>query len=144
MWSRNSRRKAEFFDAQRRLEADSLEAARLAYMRGDATPEQVALVDEVRASMAAGGGGAFKMPNILSSPAARRPDEAPPAGSAEKPDPPPRLLSLGEKQASVADIKDRARAAFEAEKLNQKTGGPLDRVGLEEGKKAKSSWWRWS
>jgi len=152
MWSRNSRRKAEFFETQRRLEADSLEAARLAYMRGDATPEQVAMVDEVREQLRAreagaeGPGGAFKMPSILSAPAARRSDEVLPAAAAEKetPSSPPRVLSFEEKQASVADIKDRARAAFEAEKQNQKRGGPLDRVGLEEAKGGKSSWWPWS
>ncbi|KAK3349586.1 cytochrome oxidase c assembly-domain-containing protein [Lasiosphaeria hispida] len=43
----NKKRKAEFFEAQRRLEDNSLEAARLAYMTGKATEEQTALVEEV-------------------------------------------------------------------------------------------------
>ncbi|KAK1836762.1 cytochrome oxidase c assembly-domain-containing protein [Podospora conica] len=42
----NRKRKAEFLDAQRRLEADSLAAARLAYMTGKATDEQILLVEE--------------------------------------------------------------------------------------------------
>ncbi len=46
MMSYNKKRKAEFLEAQRKLEADSLEAARLAYMTGKATEEQIALVEE--------------------------------------------------------------------------------------------------
>ncbi|KAK0743022.1 cytochrome oxidase c assembly-domain-containing protein [Schizothecium vesticola] len=42
----NRKRKAEFLEAQRRLEASSLEAARLAYMTGKATDEQILLVEE--------------------------------------------------------------------------------------------------
>jgi len=148
MWTRNRKRKAEFFETQLRLEADSLEAARLAYMRGDASPEQVALVDEMRArekaARAGTADGAFKMPGILSAPAPVVKPAVDAAAEAEKAKAPARWLSLEEKQASVADIKERARAAFEAEKLNQQRGGPLDRVGLEEKTESKSSWFRWS
>ncbi|KAL2265987.1 hypothetical protein VTJ83DRAFT_5339 [Remersonia thermophila] len=42
----NKKRKAEWIEAQKKLEADSLEAARLAYMLGKATDEQIALVEE--------------------------------------------------------------------------------------------------
>ncbi|KAL1838217.1 hypothetical protein VTJ49DRAFT_2944 [Mycothermus thermophilus] len=42
----NKKRKAEWLEAQKKLEADSLEAARLAYMLGKATDEQIALVEE--------------------------------------------------------------------------------------------------
>lgn len=71
----NSKRKAEFIEAQKKLEADSLEAARLAYMTGKATEEQIALVEEVmERERAAGnhapsGSGIFtKMPNPISKP----------------------------------------------------------------------------
>lgn len=43
----NKKRKAEFLEAQKNLEIGSLEAARLAYMTGKATEEQIALVEEV-------------------------------------------------------------------------------------------------
>ncbi|KAK3951999.1 cytochrome oxidase c assembly-domain-containing protein [Pseudoneurospora amorphoporcata] len=42
----NKKRKAEFIEAQKKIEADSLEAARLAYITGKATEEQTALVEE--------------------------------------------------------------------------------------------------
>ncbi|KAM7190244.1 Cytochrome oxidase c assembly domain containing protein [Rhypophila sp. PSN 637] len=67
----NSKRKAEFIEAQKKLEADSLEAARLAYLSGKATEEQIALVEEAmeRENYAPGGSGIFtKMPNVLSKP----------------------------------------------------------------------------
>ncbi|KAK4126933.1 hypothetical protein N657DRAFT_640808 [Parathielavia appendiculata] len=42
----NKKRSREWVEAQKKLEADSLEAARLAYMTGKATDEQIALVEE--------------------------------------------------------------------------------------------------
>lgn len=42
----NRRRTSEWVEAQKKLEADSLEAARIAYMTGKATEEQIALVEE--------------------------------------------------------------------------------------------------
>ncbi|KAK1782404.1 cytochrome oxidase c assembly-domain-containing protein [Copromyces sp. CBS 386.78] len=42
----NKKRKVEFIEAQKQIEADSLEAARLAYITGKATEEQTALVEE--------------------------------------------------------------------------------------------------
>ncbi|CAK7264532.1 hypothetical protein SEPCBS57363_001120 [Sporothrix epigloea] len=75
----NSRRKKEFLAAQEQMEADSLVAARLAFMRGDATPEQTAMVEAARQQAAAaestGGAGKgegesiFKMPSLLGAPA---------------------------------------------------------------------------
>lgn len=59
----NRQRKAEFTEVQKKLSVDSLEAARLAYMRGDATAEQVALVDKANED-----GGGFQLPSILSAP----------------------------------------------------------------------------
>ncbi|KAL2175085.1 cytochrome oxidase c assembly-domain-containing protein [Thermothelomyces heterothallicus CBS 202.75] len=42
----NKRRNAEWIERQKKLEADSLEAARIAYMTGKATEEQIKLVEE--------------------------------------------------------------------------------------------------
>ncbi|EAQ84776.1 hypothetical protein CHGG_08790 [Chaetomium globosum CBS 148.51] len=42
----NKKRSAEWAEAQMKLEADSLEAARIAYMTGKADEEQIALVEE--------------------------------------------------------------------------------------------------
>ncbi|KAK0615613.1 cytochrome oxidase c assembly-domain-containing protein [Bombardia bombarda] len=70
----NNKRKAEFIEAQKRMEADSLEAARLAYMTGKATPDQITLVEEVmERERAAGRSGSTssvfsKVPSILGTP----------------------------------------------------------------------------
>jgi hypothetical protein len=42
----NKKRTAEWIEAQKKIEADSLEAARIAYMTGKATEEQIALVED--------------------------------------------------------------------------------------------------
>ncbi|KAM7186803.1 Cytochrome oxidase c assembly domain containing protein [Naviculisporaceae sp. PSN 640] len=75
MMTYNSKRKAEFIEAQKKLEADSLEAARLAYMTGKATEEQIALVEEAMereraaGNFAPAGSGIFtKLPNPISKP----------------------------------------------------------------------------
>ncbi|KAG6361287.1 hypothetical protein INS49_009512 [Diaporthe citri] len=154
----NRKRKAEFIEAQRVMSADSLEAARLAYMRGDASDEQISLVEEANAR-AGGAGGDFKLPSILSAPAPIRRDEEAPGsgeqaaaaasggaastegkssglfgwfsskkstqdttGSSEAP------RSLEDKQ----DMLRKAREAFEKEKEAQRSGGPLDRLGIED------------
>ncbi|PSR84056.1 cytochrome oxidase c assembly-domain-containing protein, partial [Coniella lustricola] len=152
MLRHNRQRKLDFMEAQKRMAADSLEAARLAYMRGDATDEQMAMVDEANTKVEG-----FHMPSILSAPKplSNRPSEestqaaAAPAprsdaqpqntsskwwglfsGSKKAEEPsteatqqPPRTLE--EKRAML----ESARAAFEKEKENQQRGGPLDRVG---------------
>jgi hypothetical protein len=45
----NRKRRHEFFAVQQQLEADSLEAARLAYMKGMASEQQIALVEDATA-----------------------------------------------------------------------------------------------
>ncbi|CAN8098232.1 unnamed protein product [Discula destructiva] len=146
----NRARKIEFQEAQKKMSAESLEAARLAYMRGDATNEQMALVEEANARPEG-----FQLPSILSAPKpiTKTTDEEPAtvepasetqpeenksrlwglfASSSEKEEgqastekPPPR--SLEEKRAML----ESAKAAFEQERENQKKGGPLDRIGTE-------------
>ncbi|KAL8303437.1 hypothetical protein RB597_005073 [Gaeumannomyces tritici] len=75
MMTYNRKRKHEFLEAQARMRADSLEAARLAYMRGDATDEQVALVEEAN-SRGADVSIFSKLPPVISSPAAVKPPTA--------------------------------------------------------------------
>jgi hypothetical protein len=75
----NKKRKAEFIEAQKKMEADSLEAARLAYMTGKATPEQTALVEEAiereSASGASAGSIFTKLPSVLGAPSPVAPPE---------------------------------------------------------------------
>lgn len=157
MLRHNRQRKLDFLEAQKRMAADSLEAARLAYMRGDATDEQIAMVDEANTRV-----DDFQMPSILSAPKplANRPSEqsTPPPAAAAAPDAQPQSTSSklwglfsSSKKAEEPNATDAAaaapqpprsleekramlesaRAAFEKEKENQQRGGPLDRVGTE-------------
>ncbi len=65
----NKKRKAEFIEAQRKMAADSLEAARLAYMTNKATPEQIALVEEALERESGTEGSIFgKLPSIIGAP----------------------------------------------------------------------------
>lgn len=67
----NKKRKAEFIEAQRKMAADSLEAARLAYMTNKATPDQIALVEEALERESGAEGSIFsKMPSIIGAPKA--------------------------------------------------------------------------
>ncbi|KAK3381911.1 cytochrome oxidase c assembly-domain-containing protein [Podospora didyma] len=69
----NNKRKAEFIEAQMKLEADSLEAARLAYMTGKATDDQISLVEEMmereqKAGKVSGSHIFDKLPSALGAP----------------------------------------------------------------------------
>ncbi|KAI0423931.1 hypothetical protein F5Y09DRAFT_169288 [Xylaria sp. FL1042] len=66
----NRKRRGEFFALQKQLKEDSLEAARLAYMTGTATDEQVALVEDATAKAKEAG---IALPPILSAPQAAAP-----------------------------------------------------------------------
>ncbi|OAA67336.1 hypothetical protein SPI_01912 [Niveomyces insectorum RCEF 264] len=153
----NRRRKEEFRAAQAQMQADSLAAARLAYMRGAATPEQTALVEEAQARGESGSGSSFfQVPSLLGTPVAAdrgadsgaaaastlpnadvaatglsaEDDEA--LGAAES----DLVRALEERQAAKthSSLGRTARAALERERENQRQGGPLDRMGLESGK----------
>lgn len=193
----NRKRKAEFLAAQEKMDADSLEAARLAYMRGDATEEQIALVEEANAAAEASGSHIFKMPGALTSssseaaipsPAAEAAitaEERPTTEAAKQQKPgswrswifanlkneeegedvgtsEARLgyesLSEDDDNAIVRDsdviraiedkqayLKEKARAALDKEKENQRKGGPLDRVGIDAApaaaEKPAKKWW---
>lgn len=151
----NRQRKAEFHEVQKNSAADSLNAARLAYMRGEATDEQISMVEDASAR-----DDGFKLPSILSAPKPigqnkTEEDSAATAAMSEGQVVPPAqssgmwgLFSSGSKKAEVESdpqqqqqpksleekraMLESARSAFEKEKENQKKGGPLDRLGTED------------
>ena len=195
----NKKRKAEFIEAQRRMEDDSLEAARLAYMTGKATEEQIILVEEAVERENRGGqkSGVFSIPSVISAPkpvgdsvervteAVKWPASTPRSSeqgdvaekksglwswmtsTLKKEEEGDDVMSterrLGYEGLSEEDdatgvrdsdlvraveskqalLKEKARQAFEKEKENQRTGGPLDRVGLEEDKPKSKKGWLW-
>ncbi|OTB00505.1 hypothetical protein M426DRAFT_324280 [Hypoxylon sp. CI-4A] len=61
----NRKRRNEFFALQKQLKADSLQAARLAYMTGTASDEQLALVEDAEAKARQAG---LTLPPLLSTP----------------------------------------------------------------------------
>ncbi|VBB79813.1 Putative protein of unknown function [Podospora comata] len=198
----NRKRKAEWIETQKQLEADELAQARLAYMTGKADEDQIALVEEVmereRQQGIAGKTSFFeKIPSGF-APAERThspsvtevvswPSSAAPVpehqGEGEKKkglwtwltanlkkeeegeevmgkerrlgweslneeddgmgvrdsD----LVRASEGRGVARGLKEKAREAFEKEKENERSGGALDRIGLEEkqeGEKKKKGW----
>ncbi|KAK4155629.1 cytochrome oxidase c assembly-domain-containing protein [Chaetomidium leptoderma] len=218
----NKKRGREWVEAQKKLEADSLEAARIAYMTGKATEEQIALVeDQLAYERESGRKTSFfsDMPSVLGAPeaagggASSSSSSPPPSNPATQQQPPqqqdqdqdqdqPKTSSSGgvwswltsnlkrEEEADsaaaatgtsqrrlgyeslseeddsgaggvrdsdiVRALEDKARAALDHEKANQRQGGPLDRVGVigddkgvskaaeaEAGEKGKKKGWFW-
>ena len=216
----NRKRKTEFVEAQKRMAADSLEAARLAYMTNKATDEQVAMVEEAmrreagQHSADAGAGIFSSSSSILGAPspadgtaaaaaaaastaaaataAATAGDSAGSGevaagsggGQADSVDEGKKTGftswlfsglkkeegandsqrrtgrdregsgegSSGTPQQTVEDkrayLREKTRGAFEKERENQRTGGPLDRVGLgsdppKVDSPQKKGWWAW-
>lgn len=64
----NRARREEWVEAQKKLEADELATARLAYIKGEATEEQILLVEEANLAAEAKG---TKLPPLLSAPSHR-------------------------------------------------------------------------
>lgn len=132
----NRTRREEFMEAQRRIESDAFQSARLAFINGTATEEQARLVEEAIQDAERTGN---KLPPLLSGPndgAAEAADKA-------------KDLSLWEKvdaQIKAEGGSVQAQGVLEKERENQRRGGPLDKLGLEEGKKEGSGkrwWWPW-
>ncbi|KAK2055622.1 hypothetical protein LY76DRAFT_520037 [Colletotrichum caudatum] len=173
----NKQRRADFIEAQRRMEEDSLAAARLAFINGTATDAQVALVEDANARAREAG---VRLPPLLSAPTVTTqaekifgkgggsqqqqqpssPDSSPfaAASSSEaEPSAPAAQRSSswwpfgaksdqatrGTVQESKELLHDKAKAAFERERENQRRGGALDQLGLpqEEKKVEKKGWW---
>ena len=166
----NRARRAEWIEAQRKLEADSLAAARIAYLRGDATEEQVLLVEEANRDAQEKG---VKLPPLLSPPEHRTHFEEHVKPTFSRPSEEPGRKTDGKgvlgifsgifggsqtAQASPSAGSDdggsiqsmesnKARDARESEKRNQVMGGSLDQLGLETDasapKSGKRGWWPW-
>ncbi|KAI1483237.1 hypothetical protein F4774DRAFT_406407 [Daldinia eschscholtzii] len=191
----NRKRRNEFFALQKQLKTDSLEAARLAYMTGTASAEQVALVEEAEEKARQSG---VSLPPLLSAPKpivseggevetterSAWPGESmvessmSAASEVEKPkkkgftawlfsglkkeeaseeplqfDKEAAAASGLPSQSGIASaigesqqaLKDKAKAAFDQERENQKNGGPLDQLGSSEkptsNETKKSRWW---
>ncbi|KAH7157756.1 cytochrome oxidase c assembly-domain-containing protein [Dactylonectria estremocensis] len=64
----NRARRAEWVEAQKKLEADELASARLAYLKGEATEDQILLVEEANSEAEARG---TKLPPLLAAPSTR-------------------------------------------------------------------------
>ncbi|KAF6818386.1 hypothetical protein CPLU01_13338 [Colletotrichum plurivorum] len=154
----NKQRRADFIEAQRKMEEDSLAAARLAFINGTATDAQVTLVEEANARARETG---VKLPPLLSAPTVTTQAEkifgtgqqhAQQQQTTTSEEAPPQQQSGGSSWWSAAipapesaknSIQDKAKAAFDQERENQRQGGPLDQIGLpqEEKKPEKKGWW---
>ncbi|EFY89204.1 hypothetical protein MAC_04791 [Metarhizium acridum CQMa 102] len=167
----NRARRAEWVEAQKKLEADSLAAARIAYLKGTATDEQILLVEEANREAKETG---VKLPPLL-APAEHRThfeEHVKPKFSGDAVDEKKEgkgvfgLFSglfggstAAEETSSnataplaadggvVQSIETKAKGAWEIEKQNQLKGGSLDQLGLETDssgqKTGKRGWWPW-
>lgn len=128
----NRKRREDFVRAQQKIASDAFQSARLAFVNGTATEEQKLLVEEAIQDAERAG---TKLPPLLSAPASAPAEEA---GSP---------ASLWDKvDAQVKAEGGEAQGVLERERENQRRGGPLDKLGLEEeGKKegSKRWWWPW-
>ncbi|KAI2621374.1 hypothetical protein GGS21DRAFT_535854 [Xylaria nigripes] len=70
MMFHNRKRRNEFFALQKQMQEDSLESARLAYMAGTASPEQITLVEDATAKAQQAG---TTLPSLLSAPVSAAP-----------------------------------------------------------------------
>ncbi|KAK0671926.1 cytochrome oxidase c assembly-domain-containing protein [Cercophora samala] len=190
----NRKRKAEWIETQKQIEADELAQARLAYMTGKADEDQIALVEEVmereRQQGMIGKTSFFeKIPSGF-APADKQQAQQPsvtevvswpastPVPTEEKEETQPQkkglwtwltanlkkeeegdgvmsnerrlgweslseeddgtgvrdsdLVRASEGRGLAKNLKEKAREVFEKEKENERRGGALDRVGLEE------------
>ncbi|KAF4814871.1 hypothetical protein CGCTS75_v013197 [Colletotrichum tropicale] len=155
----NKQRRADFIEAQRKMEEDSLAAARLAFINGTATDAQVSLVEEANAAARESG---TRLPPLLSAPTVTtqaekifgtgRAETASPEAAAAGSSAPaaetqnkssgwwPFSSSSAAKPTTEA-IQDKAKAAFDQERENQRRGGALDQIGLQPVEEKKKGWW---
>lgn len=132
----NRKRREDFVRAQKKIASDAFQSARLAFVNGTATEEQVLLVEEAIQDAERAG---TKLPPLLSEPASAPAEEAgTPASLWDKVD--------AQVKAEGGALAGEAQGVLERERENQRRGGPLDKLGIEEeGKKegSKRSWWPW-
>ena len=166
----NRARRAEWIEAQKQLEADTLSVARVAYLKGTATEEQIILVEEANREAEEKG---VKLPPLL-SPAEHRThfeehvqpafqgrqsaDEKEGKGilglvsglfggqkASEEVVPTPAVAT---DSVGMQSIEAQAKDAWAAEKENQRQGGSLDQIGLDarssgQASSGKKGWWPW-
>ncbi|OAA50675.1 hypothetical protein NOR_01125 [Metarhizium rileyi] len=168
----NRARRAEWIEAQKKLEADSLAAARIAYLKGTATEEQILLVEEANREAKETG---VKLPPLL-APAEHRThfeehvkptfssdngyDEKQGKGMfgvftglfgaskvVEDTSSSGAAAPLAAEGGVVQSIETKSKDMWETEKQNQIEGGSLDQLGLETSSSAqkigKRGWWPW-
>ncbi|KAE9571295.1 hypothetical protein CGCF415_v013002 [Colletotrichum fructicola] len=159
----NKQRRADFIEAQRKMEEDSLAAARLAFINGTATDAQVSLVEEANAAARESG---TRLPPLLSAPTVTTqaekifgtgqqraetasPEAAAAAGGSSAPAAETQNKSSGwwpfssssAAKPTTEAIQDKAKAAFDQERENQRRGGALDQIGLQPVEEKKKGWW---
>jgi len=158
----NRERRADFKEAQKTIETDALATARLAFINGTASEEQILLVEDANRAAAAAG---VKLPPLLAPKAAPPAKTETQAPSAAEPalDAAQREALLQQAEASqgrsggswwpfssssappaapaTESLRESAHAAFEKERANQRQGGPLDQIGIKpEGEQKKKGW----
>lgn len=162
----NRARRAEWVEAQKKLEADELATARLAYLKGTATEEQIELVEYENEKAEKQG---IKLPPLLGAPEHRTHFEETFTGNEKEggtgimgvfsglfggkkedvksEDKTVAAAAVEKAQTPVQTIEDKAKSAWEQEKENQRRGGQLDQLGLETGSPSpastKKGWWPW-
>ncbi|KAG5752220.1 hypothetical protein H9Q72_003645 [Fusarium xylarioides] len=166
----NRARRAEWVEAQKLLEADELAMARLAYIKGEATEEQILLVEEANQAAEARG---EKLPPLLEAPSHRTHFEEhikptfkenteetvtkPSSGKGvlgvfsgvlgggeKKEESTQSLQDYQTQSVESGTVKVRLEEAMAAERERQQNGGPLDRLGVEPagGSTPNRSWWK--
>jgi hypothetical protein len=167
----NRARRAEWTEAQKKLEADSLAAARIAYLKGTATEEQILLVEEANREAEEKG---VKLPPLLSPPEHRThfEEHVKPTFSGDEgvkkeqgrgvlgvfsglfggsraveETVTPAIAPLASEAGVLRSIESKSKDIWEAEKQNQLKGGSLDQLGLDTAgstpKAQKRGWWPW-
>ncbi|RYO94210.1 hypothetical protein DL766_008981 [Monosporascus sp. MC13-8B] len=118
----NRKRRNEFFALQKQFKEDSLEAARLAYMTGNASEEQIAMVEDATARAKQAG---ISLPPLLSAPQSPAPaggwEQAPSSAYANADDGSsgtPRSAWPGE-----AMVESSTSSASGASEVTKKKGG---------------------
>ncbi|KAJ4254414.1 hypothetical protein NW762_010012 [Fusarium torreyae] len=146
----NRARRAEWVEAQKRLEADELAMARLAYIKGEATEEQILLVEEANRAAEAKG---EKLPPLL--PAAthrthfeehikptfqdKSENEAAKTSSGKGVF---GIFSGGQKQED-AKVQSSEEPEEQQNRIRLEKGGPLDQLGVDPaGGSSSKSWWK--
>lgn len=165
----NRARRAEWIQVQKKLESDELSAARVAYVKGEGTEEQIALVEEANREAARMG---TKLPPLLPPPEQRThfeekvqpvlfPREASSDGkgilgmvsgffggsassSSSNDEADNRIEPDVTTEAMAQTVEAEAESAWETEKERQRSGGSLDRLGLDVGASPGTRrWWPW-